>query len=65
MNVAEADNDYREHNREALKEPYRTVLGHLRHEVGHYYWNRLIWDTEWLLAFARCSATSRPTTVRP
>lgn len=48
INVAEADNDYREHNREALKEPYRTVLGHLRHEVGHYYWNVLIWDTEWL-----------------
>ena len=51
MNVAEADNDYREHNREALKEPYRTVLGHLRHEVGHYYWNRLVWDTEWLPRF--------------
>ena len=51
INVAEADNDYREQNREALKEPYRTVLGHLRHEVGHYYWDVLIWDTEWLPRF--------------
>lgn len=48
INVAEADNDYREQNREALQEPYRTVLGHLRHEVGHYYWDVLIWDTDWL-----------------
>ena len=23
-------------------EPYRTLLGHMRHEVGHYYWDRLI-----------------------
>jgi hypothetical protein len=47
INVAEADSDYREKHREALKEPYRTVLGHLRHEVGHYYWNVLIRDTDW------------------
>ena len=47
INVAEADSDYREKNREALKEPYRTVLGHMRHEVGHYYWNVLIRGTEW------------------
>jgi hypothetical protein len=26
----------------ALHEPYRTLLGHLRHESGHYYWDRLI-----------------------
>ena len=42
LNVAEADDDYREQNRETLNEPYRTVLGHLRHELGHYYWDRLI-----------------------
>jgi hypothetical protein len=27
-----------------LKEPYRTLLGHFRHELGHYYWERLIHD---------------------
>ncbi len=51
INVAEADDDYRESNREALREPYRTVLGHLRHEVGHYYWDRLVADTPWLPRF--------------
>jgi hypothetical protein len=25
-----------------MNEPYRTLLGHFRHEVGHYYWDRLI-----------------------
>ena len=27
-----------------MREPYRTVLGHFRHEVGHYYWDRLVHD---------------------
>jgi hypothetical protein len=48
LNVAETDDDYREYNRETLKEPYRTVIGHLRHELGHYYWDVLVRDTEWL-----------------
>jgi hypothetical protein len=39
LNVAEADSDYRERNRDSLKEPYRTIVGHLRHELGHYYWD--------------------------
>jgi len=30
INVAEADDDYREKHRESLKEPYRTIIGHLR-----------------------------------
>ena len=51
VNVAEADDDYREQNREALREPYRTVLGHLRHEIGHYYWNVVIWGGPWLEPF--------------
>jgi hypothetical protein len=28
-----------------LREPYRTLLGHFRHEIGHYYWDRLIANT--------------------
>ncbi len=42
LNVAEADDDERTRLRLALHEPYRTLLGHLRHESGHYYWERLI-----------------------
>ncbi len=42
INITEADNPERERLRENLAEPYRTVLGHFRHEVGHYYWARLV-----------------------
>ena len=42
INVAEADDAERERRRNSLKEDYRTLLGHFRHEVGHYYWDRLI-----------------------
>jgi hypothetical protein len=42
LNVAEADDAERVRRRVALHEPYRTLLGHLRHESGHYYWERLI-----------------------
>jgi hypothetical protein len=51
LNVAEADDDHREQHRDALREPYRTVLGHLRHEIGHYYWNVLVRDTAWHAPF--------------
>lgn len=42
LNIAEADDDERVKRRLALHEPYRTLLGHLRHESGHFYWDRLI-----------------------
>lgn len=42
INIAEADDVHREQQRVALGEVYRTLLGHLRHESGHYYWMRLI-----------------------
>lgn len=42
VNVAEADDAERERRRLQLGEPYRTLLGHFRHEVGHYYWERLV-----------------------
>jgi hypothetical protein len=42
LNVAEADDAERIRRREAMHEPYRTLLGHFRHESGHYYWDRLI-----------------------
>lgn len=42
INIAEADPAYREKMREQMAEPYRTLLGHFRHESGHYYFDRLI-----------------------
>ena len=34
-----------------MGEPYRTLLGHFRHEIGHYYWDRLIKDGRCLTPF--------------
>ena len=34
----EGDSVHREQIRKQLSEPYRTLLGHFRHEIGHYYW---------------------------
>jgi hypothetical protein len=51
LNVEEADDSKREKIRQQMGEPYRTLLGHFRHEVGHYYWDRLVWDTPWLEKF--------------
>lgn len=39
LNLEEADDSIRERNRANLTEPYRTLLGHFRHEIGHYYWS--------------------------
>lgn len=51
LNVEEADDSIREKTRHEMREPYRTLLGHFRHEIGHYYWDRLIWDSTWLDKF--------------
>lgn len=42
MDLAEVDDVHREHVRVALDEPYRTLLGHFRHEIGHAYFHRLV-----------------------
>jgi hypothetical protein len=42
INIAEADDPFREKTRQEMGEPYRTLLGHFRHEIGHYYWDQLI-----------------------
>ena len=48
ININEADDPFREKVRKDMGEAYRTLLGHFRHEVGHYYWDRLIRDTPWI-----------------
>lgn len=51
LNLDEADDAKREAARKAMGEPYRTLLGHFRHEVGHYYWDRLVAGTFWMDGF--------------
>jgi hypothetical protein len=51
LNLAEADDAERERRRSQMGEAYRTLLGHFRHEVGHYYWDRLLRDGPGLARF--------------
>jgi hypothetical protein len=51
LNIDEADFTFRENMREKMGEAYRTVLGHLRHESGHFYWDRLVRDSDRLDRF--------------
>lgn len=51
VNVMEADPVEQARARQRLHEQYRTLIGHMRHEIGHYYWDRLIRDSERLDAF--------------
>ncbi len=44
--LTEADDAERESRRTAMHEPYRALLGHFRHEIGHYYWDRLVDDQQ-------------------
>lgn len=53
IDLAESLDDVREALRVRLGEPYRTMLGHLRHEVGHYFQNVLVTDEA---TWARCRA---------
>ncbi|MDQ2678812.1 MAG: putative zinc-binding peptidase [Actinomycetota bacterium] len=50
LDLAESDDVHRERVRQQLGEAYRTVLGHLRHEIGHYYWEVLV-DEDRIEAF--------------
>jgi len=59
LNIEEADDSRREGIREAMHENYRTLVGHFRHEVGHYYWDRLIDNTTWLDGFRQLFGDER------
>ena len=45
LNIDEADEAERVKHKTDLEEPYRTLLGHFRHEIGHYYWDLLVRDS--------------------
>jgi hypothetical protein len=51
LDLAESDDVHREQVRQKMREPYRTVLGHFRHEIGHYLFTVLVGDQD--LAEAR------------
>jgi hypothetical protein len=50
LDLAEGDDVHREQLRISMAEPYRTLLGHFRHEIGHYYFYRLVSPSEPLTA---------------
>ena len=50
IDAAEADPAEREQRRTRMHEPYRTIVGHFRHEVGHYYW-QVFRNEEWLAQY--------------
>ncbi|MCO5731032.1 putative zinc-binding metallopeptidase [Rhizobium sp. SSA_523] len=51
IRAAEADDVTREAVRVSMSEPYRTMLGHFRHETGHYIWDKLVRDRDRLDPF--------------
>lgn len=51
IDIMEADAVERERQRQHFDEPYRTLLGHLRHESGHFYWSILVENTKYIDAF--------------
>ena len=59
LNIAEADDVERERRRQNLNEDYRTVLGHFRHESGHYYWQQLVDKHKPIDAFRRLFGDER------
>lgn len=59
ITLAEADDAIREARRQEMGENYRTLLGHFRHEVGHYYWNLIIEGEHHLEGFRRLFGDER------
>ncbi len=51
VNLDEADDIARESMKLSMGEHYRTPLGHLRHECGHYYFDELVQNSHWLEGF--------------
>jgi hypothetical protein len=59
LNIAEADSPFREKTRLALGESYRTLLGHFRHEIGHYYFERLVLGSSFVDPFRKLFGDER------
>ena len=48
LNAEEGEDAVRERIRAEMREPYRTLVGHFRHEIGHHYWDLLVYPTPWV-----------------
>lgn len=59
INIAEADDVERERRRLQLNEQQRTLLGHFRHESGHYYWDRLVANSPLIERIRACFGDER------
>jgi hypothetical protein len=59
LDLAETDDLHRDDLRRRLGEPFRTVIGHLRHEIGHYFWGRLVGQSDDLVRFRRLFGDER------
>jgi hypothetical protein len=59
LDLAEADDHHRDALRRQLGESFRTLIGHLRHEVGHYFWTRLVGSSDGLSSFRRVFGDER------
>ncbi|HEY2254999.1 MAG TPA: putative zinc-binding metallopeptidase [Variovorax sp.] len=59
LNAEEAQDAVRERIRAEMREPYRTLLGHFRHEIAHYYWDLLIEPTPWIDDFRQLFGDER------
>ena len=59
LDLAETDDRHRDELRVRLNEPFRTVIGHLRHEIGHHYWSVLVRDRGCETSFRRLFGDER------
>jgi hypothetical protein len=59
LDLAETDDRHRDELRLRLDEPFRTVIGHLRHEIGHHYWSVLVRNRRCETAFRRLFGDER------
>ncbi|EHQ24522.1 zinc-binding metallopeptidase family protein [Mucilaginibacter paludis] len=59
LNLNEAEDDKRELSRKQMNEAYRTLLGHFRHEIGHYYWDRLVAEGPFIEGFRQLFGDER------
>jgi hypothetical protein len=59
VNLNEANPVERERQRQLFGEPHRTLVGHMRHESGHYFWMRLVEHSDRLAAFRRIFGDER------
>jgi hypothetical protein len=59
INLNEADDAHRARLQQEMGERYRTLLGHFRHEVGHYYWELLVANTEHVADFRKIFGDER------